>query len=188
MTETSGRLRRNTHRCLPDLVQALADFNARVDQAVARKGLDAHQARRVREIHLPVALLEERARLVPNREERRRIKAVVAGLREQEQRDVDDVASLELHALARELAAHWQRTTSRIEGRNGHLSQRHHDGRGLSARKLACLTHIHYFHTRSADGATAAEKFFGKKHIDLARATLAAMKELKRPRASRQAA
>jgi len=91
---------------------------------------------------------------------------------------------VDLETLARNISLAWQRSTSSIEGRNGYLSQRHHDLRGLSERKLACLTHLHDFYARRSDGTTAARKFFGAPHLDLARETIASMGDFKCPRCS----
>ena len=101
---------------------------------------------------------------------------------------VTDDAFLSLLPVAAALAALWQRTTSSIEGRKGTLSQRHHARRGLSEREPHCATHVHKFFSRRKDGTTAAERFFGKKQRDVARAALETMADLKRPRHSRSAA
>ena len=70
----------------------------------------------------------------------------------------------DLHQQARELAEVFQRSSSNIEGRNGYLSLRNHQLRGLDLpRKRACLTTIHNFFLTHPDGTTAAERFFGQK-------------------------
>jgi hypothetical protein len=58
----------------------------------------------------------------------------------------------------------FQRRSSCVEGRNGQLSLHHHGRHRLSDRKLAALTAVHHFHICRADGATAAERFFGRAH------------------------
>jgi hypothetical protein len=58
----------------------------------------------------------------------------------------------------------FQRSSSCVEGRNGHLSLYHHGSHRLSDRKLAALTALHNFHVRRPDGTTAAERFFGRAH------------------------
>ena len=58
----------------------------------------------------------------------------------------------------------FQRSSSCVEGRNGHLSRYHHGGHRLSDRKLAALTALHNFYVRRPDGTTAAERFFGRAH------------------------
>jgi len=69
-----------------------------------------------------------------------------------------------LKAKAQTLAEVVQRSSSNVEGRNGYLSLRNHQLRGLDhPRKRACLTAIHHFFLTRADGTTAAERFFGQK-------------------------
>jgi Family of unknown function (DUF6399) len=65
---------------------------------------------------------------------------------------------------AKELAEVFQRSSSNVEGRNGYLSLRNHQLRGLALpRKRECLTAIHNFFLTRSDGTTAAERFFGQK-------------------------
>jgi hypothetical protein len=69
-----------------------------------------------------------------------------------------------LRQQANELAEVFQRSSSNVEGRNGYLSLRNHQLRGLDLpRKRACLTTIHNFFLTRPDGTTAAERFFGQK-------------------------
>ena len=70
----------------------------------------------------------------------------------------------DLRQQAKELAEVFQRSSSNVEGRNGYLSLRNHQLRGLDRpRKRACLTAIHNFFLTRSDGTTAAERFFGQK-------------------------
>ena len=70
----------------------------------------------------------------------------------------------DLHQQAKEFAEIFQRSSSNVEGRNGYLSLRNHQLRGLELpRKRACLTAIHNFFLTRPDGTTAAERFFGQK-------------------------
>jgi len=70
----------------------------------------------------------------------------------------------DLHQQARALAEIFQRSSSNVEGRNGCLSLRNHQLRGLDRpRKRVCLTTIHNFFLTRPDGTTAAERFFGQK-------------------------
>jgi hypothetical protein len=69
-----------------------------------------------------------------------------------------------LHQQAKELAEVFQRSSSNVEGRNGYLSLRNHQLRGLDhPRKRECLTAVHHFLLTRPDGTTAAERFFGQK-------------------------
>ena len=70
----------------------------------------------------------------------------------------------QLHDEAKRLATVFQRSSSNVEGRNGYLSLRSHQLRGLDLpRKRACFTTIHNFFLTRPDGTTAAERFFGQK-------------------------
>jgi hypothetical protein len=81
---------------------------------------------------------------------------VLAGLHEGHQS--------ELKQQAQELAEVFQRSSSNGEGRNGYLSLRNHQLRGLDRpRKRAGLIAIHHFFLTRADGTTAAERFFGQQ-------------------------
>ena len=70
----------------------------------------------------------------------------------------------QLQHKAKTLAEVFQRSSSNVEGRNGYLSLRNHQLRGLDhPRKRSCLTTIHNFFLTRPDGTTAAERFFGQK-------------------------
>jgi Family of unknown function (DUF6399) len=81
-----------------------------------------------------------------------------------------------LRQKAVKLAEVFQRSSSNVEGRNGYLSLRNHQLRGLDhPRKRACLTAIHNFFLTRADGTTAAERFFGQKPRSMFAAILASV-------------
>jgi hypothetical protein len=67
------------------------------------------------------------------------------------------------HEAAR-LAEVFHRSSADVEGRNGYLSFRNHELRGLdNPRTRECLTAVHNFLLKRSDGTTAAERFFGQK-------------------------
>ena len=69
----------------------------------------------------------------------------------------------QLHNEAKRLATVFQRSSSNVEGRNGYLSLRSHQLRGLDRpRKRECFTTMHNFFLTRPDGTTAAERFFGQ--------------------------
>ena len=73
-------------------------------------------------------------------------------------------AQAHLQSEAKRLAAVFQRSSSNVEGRNGYLSLRSHQLRGLDLpRKRECFTTIHNFFLTRPDGTMAAERFFGQK-------------------------
>jgi len=82
----------------------------------------------------------------------------------------------QLHDEAKRLAAVFQRSSSNVEGRNGYLSLRNHQLRGLDRpRKRECFTAIHNFFLTRPDGTTAAERFFGQKPCSMFEAILASV-------------
>jgi Family of unknown function (DUF6399) len=87
--------------------------------------------------------------------------------------ELSEVEQSALQQQAKELAEVFQRSSSNVEGRNGYLSLRNHQLRGLDRpRKRACLTAIHNFFLTRSDGTTAAERFFGQKPRSLFAAIL----------------
>jgi hypothetical protein len=82
----------------------------------------------------------------------------------------------QLKAEATTFAEVFQRSSSNGEGRNGYLSLRNHQLRGLNhPRKRACLTTVHNFFLTRPDGTTAAERFFGQKPRSMFAAILEAV-------------
>jgi cob(I)alamin adenosyltransferase len=82
----------------------------------------------------------------------------------------------QLHNEAKRLAGVFQRSSSNVEGRNGYLSLRSHQLRGLDLpRKRECFTAVHNFFLTRPDGTTAAERFFGQKPHSMFAAILAAV-------------
>jgi hypothetical protein len=90
--------------------------------------------------------------------------------------ELSAVAQHQLKAEAAKLAEVFQRSSSNVEGRNGYLSLRNHQLRGLDhPRKRACLTAVHNFFLTRADGTTAAERFFEQKPRSMFTAILASV-------------
>jgi DNA-binding XRE family transcriptional regulator len=82
----------------------------------------------------------------------------------------------QLQAEASKLADVFQRSSSNVEGRNGYLSLRTHQLRGLAhPRKRTCLTAVHNFFLTRPDGTTAAERFCGQKPRSMVAAILASV-------------
>jgi Family of unknown function (DUF6399) len=81
-----------------------------------------------------------------------------------------------LQQRAKTLAAVFQRSSANVEGRNGSLSRRNHQLRGLDLpRKRECLTAIHNFFLTRSDGTTAAERCFGQKPRSMLASILASV-------------
>jgi len=82
------------------------------------------------------------------------------------------------------MVSNFQRTTSAVEGRNGWLSQMHHNGRGISLKRLKVLTIIHNYYLKRSNGTTAAERLFKKKFTDPFDWIVNNIGDLPRPRSS----
>jgi hypothetical protein len=93
----------------------------------------------------------------------------------------------DIWSAAQACADLFQRSSSCVEGRNGHLALYHHGLHRLPRRKLEALTVVHNYFSRRPDGTTAAERFFGTPHEDLFEHLLARMPSLGRPRGGRLA-
>jgi hypothetical protein len=94
----------------------------------------------------------------------------------------------ELEQKAQSCANIFQRSSSCVEGRNGHLSLKHHALHQLSERKLQVLTVLHNYLIRRPDNTTAAQRFYGTPPRDLFDSLLARLSSLARPRTRRAAA
>jgi hypothetical protein len=89
---------------------------------------------------------------------------------------LSEMEQSQLNQQAQELAEVFQRSSANVEGRNGSLSLRNHQLRGLDRpRKRACLTAVHHFLLTRPDGTTAAERFVGQKPRSMFAAILASV-------------
>jgi Family of unknown function (DUF6399)/IclR helix-turn-helix domain len=92
----------------------------------------------------------------------------------------------EWQAWAIDRVSAFQRTSSAVEGRNGFLSQMHHNQRGLPKQRSKVWTVLHNFDCRAADGTTPASRFFRREFPDLFETVLAHAGDLPRPRQRNQ--
>jgi len=76
----------------------------------------------------------------------------------------------------------FQRASSAVEGRNGYLSQMHHNHRGLPKQRYKVWTILHNFDCRAADGTTPASRFFRRTFPDLFETVLSQIEVLPRSR------
>ena len=128
---------------------------------------------------IPALYLERVAGRCTHVEDRQRLAALSARLLEPLRQPTHPLQALapttrqHLEAVAAGCADLFQRSSSCVEGRNGHLSLYHHGSHRLSDRKLAALTALHNYYVRRPDGTTAAERFFGRAHPALFEQVLA---------------
>jgi len=101
---------------------------------------------------------------------------------------LDAEVQADLEQKAQSCANIFQRSSSCVEGRNGHLSLKHHALHQLSERKLRVLTVLHNYLIRRPDNTTAAQRFYGTPPRELFDWLLAHLSTVARPRARRTAA
>ncbi len=83
---------------------------------------------------------------------------------------------------ANQQARTFQRASSAVEGRNGYLSQLHHNHRGLPKHRYRTWKALHNFDCRALDGSTPASRFFRREFPDLFETVLSKTGELPQPR------
>jgi hypothetical protein len=88
----------------------------------------------------------------------------------------------EWHAWATDRVNAFQRASSAVEGRNGSLSQMHHNQRGLPKHRYKVWKVLHNFDCRAVDGTTPASRFFRRTFPDLFDTVLSHVEDLPRPR------
>jgi hypothetical protein len=88
----------------------------------------------------------------------------------------------EWQAWATHRVSAFQRASSAVEGRNGYLSQMHHNHRGLPKRRSKVWTVLHNFDCRAADGTTPASRFFRRTFPDLFETVVSHIEALPQPR------
>ena len=90
-------------------------------------------------------------------------------------------------AWAADHAKAFQRASSAVEGRQGSVSQRPHNHRGLPTCRSPVWTALHNCDGRASDGTTPASRFFRRGFPDLFETVLSQINELPRPRQRQQA-
>ena len=165
--------------CLPKVKRQLHDLSALIDlwwdwvrQSLCIQGADACVNHWVEQVLLPALYWQQQT----TRTKTPSLKATYQIAAQQAQAALMNhpiTATLSLEQFnqwqswAREMVTKFQRTSSPIEGRNGYLSQIHHNRRGLSTRRLQVMTVLHNFHLKRSDGTTAAQRLFGTRPPDL---------------------
>ena len=186
---------RNGIRKLKNQIQSLSAIVdiwwSWVDQCLAQNECQSNIIQWVREYLLPAVYWQQQALRTKNPDARKDYQAAyLKALTFLEQHPV----TLLLSQLDREKWWNWsiwmvskfQRSSSAVEGRNGYLSQVHHNRRGLSEKRLKVSTVIHNFALKRTDGTTAAERLFGRQFPDLFDYLIEHIGELPQPRKSRK--
>jgi hypothetical protein len=160
-------------RLLPALVATITFFHDTIITWVGDLGLTEDLERFVLEQWIPGRYLELVAQRAQSADERCRLsEAAAAVMPSAEQRDswLGALCGADRQLVmyvVEQCAQLFQRSSSGVEGRNGHLSLFHHGHHRLTGRKLKALTVIHNFLKKRPDGTTAAQRFFGRPAQDV---------------------
>jgi hypothetical protein len=160
-------------RVVVRMVQTIAFFHATVRERVEALGLPRKIERVIYERWLPGRYLELVASRATTAERRAQLRKAAAALLPTPTEIATLLARLAeedrllIKLLVEDCAQLFQRSSSCVEGRNGHLSLFHHGQHRLSARKLKALTTIHNYFKRRPDDTTAAGRFFEQEHEDI---------------------
>lgn len=156
-----------------DMVATIAFFWLMVQAKIEALGLSPEIEQAVYEHLIPgiyLSLVAHKVKEAPQRHLlRQRSQHLLAPLSARdgpfERLDKEEKRLIEQVAL--DCAHLFQRSSSCVEGRNGHLALRHHSLHRISNHKLKALTTVHNYFVKRPDGTTAAERFFGAKPKDL---------------------
>jgi len=181
-------------RVLPAMTATLRFYWSLISVWLSGWNLSAPVARWLREDLIPGLYVTRAARKADTAAERQRLRQLseeilararsptgLWGTLSPEQR-------LDLERKAQACADLFQRSSSCVEGRNGHLALKHHALHHFTPRKLRALTVLHNYVMRRADGTTAAERFFGAAPRDCFAWLLDRLAVPARPRVGRCAA
>jgi cell division septum initiation protein DivIVA/DNA-binding XRE family transcriptional regulator len=160
-------------RVVPLMVATIALFHEKVRDWVGELCLPQHIERFVLEHWIAGRYLELVAGRAQSADERARLRQAAAAVMPSIEQITSMLSSfrdqerLLIASVVEECAQLFQRSSSCVEGRNGHLSLFHHGHHRLPARKLEALTVIHNYMKVRPDGTTAAERFFGLESQDV---------------------
>jgi len=170
LPERSNKSIEKVENLVPSMVATLRFFWARARVRIEALGLPKPQGDFVMERLLPQKYLRKAAKKAASVEERRRINGVADKLTADNGIQAMGWSETQLSAIeaAVEDAANlFQRASSSVEGRNGHLASYHHSWRTIPPSRLAALTVVHNFGVADSDGETPAKRFFGASHPSL---------------------
>ena len=173
LSERSHERIAKAHRVVAKMVATIAFVHAMVTARVEVLGLADPVERALLERWIPGLYLAQAARKASRAEDRRvlrgRVDAILPSAVEREKllRRLSPEDRALVEDVAEECANLFQRSSSPVEGRNGHLDLFHHGHHRLTARKLKALTTVHNYLKERPDGTTAAARFFRQKPRDL---------------------
>jgi len=160
-------------RLLPSLLATLTFVLTSILARVNELNLPEDIKRTLHQLHqqlIPELYLQYAAAKASRAEQRKAIQAVATRMLALCSSDsllhsLDSETLKNLERVARECANLFQRSSSCVEGRNGHLALNHHILHKIRPRKLRALTVVHNYYR--FNGPTPGEQFFESPHEDL---------------------
>lgn len=155
-------------RVVAAMVATIAFFHETVRTWVEDLGLEGQIEQFILERWIPGRYLELVAGRAQDAATRSRLRQAAAAVMPSAQEITSMLSSLceeerlVIAYVVEQCAQLFQRSSSGVEGRNGHLSLFHHGHHRLPDRKLIALTVVHNYVKVRPDGTTAAERFFGQ--------------------------
>jgi hypothetical protein len=172
LSENSHKRLEKAHRVFKSMVATIAFFWMMIKAQVKELELPAELEELMHNVLIPALYLRNVAKKARGAEQRHKIFGVADDLFKRLDTigiwcNLDQAKRGKMEIAAKNCAQIFQRSSSCVEGRNGHLSLWHHGLHKLSTRKLKVLTTLHNYYIRGTDGTTAAERFFEQKPNDL---------------------
>lgn len=169
LRERGMELIHKAERQISALAETIALFSAAADTLASSLGLHPAEVAAFHRFLVTSSYLDRVAPQMTS-DERSRMRQLAESLRTQGRSALSGRSETffrDVLESAEDAAYLFQRSSSCVEGRNGHLSLCHHSGRGLSKSRMAALTVLANYYQRRPDGTTAAERFFRAPHCDL---------------------
>ena len=160
------KLLNKAHNQVEDLVGVLDEWNKITDSKIENLCLTDEEKKWFKNKLLPKTYWKyalTKTKYKPTREllKKELLKCDMIPIKKPENLNKQELEKLKNEAKI--LCRKFQRTSSRVEGRNGYLSMINHNQRGFDQNRLKTLTIIHNFDIYGLDGKTPAQRLFGNK-------------------------
>ncbi len=172
LSENSHKRLEKAHRVFKSMIATIAFFWMMIKAQVKELALPAELEELMHNVLIPAFYFRNAAKKARDAEQRHKIVGLAGDLYKSLDNmriwcNLDQAKRSKMEIVAKNCAQLFQRSSSCVEGRNGHLSLWHHGLHKLSTRKLKVLTTLHNYYIRGVDSTTAAERFFEQKPRDL---------------------
>jgi hypothetical protein len=162
-----------SRRLIPALAATIAFFWAALSTRLRQWNLPQPVDDLMRSQLIPAYYLQIAASKASSSQERQRLRELAQSILARARSPTGLWATLdpqiraELEETAQHCAEIFQRSSSCVEGHNGHLSLKHHALHQLTSGRLQALKVLHNYAIRRQNGTTAAQRFYGQAPRDL---------------------